>query len=143
MKTIKLIKWTIEVDLKRTVEHYSQDTELCECLYCENYRCVCNSMDSTIVEVFASLGIDPAKPSRLSEFGEIEDGLRLYIANYYIAGKLIEGEYCSDSQWNDSNTARIGNFTFGFREDAEETYPALYLEVEAQIPWVLNMKPKD
>lgn len=45
-------------------------------------------MDSTIVKVFASLGIDPAKPRHLSEFGEIEDGLRLYIGNYYIAGKL-------------------------------------------------------
>lgn len=148
MKRIRLMKWFLEVDLNRTKEHYSKDCELCECLYCENYRDVCRGMEPTIVEIFTALGIDPAMPSHLSEFGEMEDGLRLYIGNYPLVGKLIEGEDCTDSEWNDSNTARIENFTFGFGKDAlygqeEEPYSALHLEVEAQIPWLLNKKPED
>lgn len=50
----------------------------------------------------------------LSEVGETENGLRLYIDYNDIVGKIIEGEYGTDSDWNNPNTIEVENFIFGF-----------------------------
>lgn len=78
----------------------------------------------------------------------MEGGLRLYIGSYHIVGKLVEGEYCKDSEWNDTNTAKVENFTFAFNKELmfvhdELWRPVLQLDFEARIPWVLNEKPED
>lgn len=117
MKQIRMLKWLLEVDVVKTKEFYSKEIELCHCLYCENYMEAFRRFDSSITEVFTMLGINPSKPSHLSEFGEMEDGLRLYIGSYHLVGKLVEGEYCRDSEWNDTNTASIENLTFGFKKE--------------------------
>lgn len=141
MKRISLMKWLLEVDLNKTREFYSKDIELCDCLFCENYMTACMYSDPSVIGLFNVLGINPAKPSHLSEFGEMEDGLRLYIGSYHIVGKLIEGEYSEDSDWNDTNTARIKNVTFGFKKELLFYMTSCY--DLARIPWVLNEKPKD
>ncbi|WP_068672132.1 hypothetical protein [Oceanobacillus sp. Castelsardo] len=148
MKRIKLLNWSLEVDLGKTKEFYEKDIELCNCLYCKNYMEAVKHIDPSIIEVFTTLGINPSKPSHLSEFGEIEDGLRLYIGGYHIVGRLVEGAYCTDSNWNDTNTARINNFTFGFKKEVsfiqdELPRPVLQLDFEARIPWVLNEQTED
>ncbi|MFK4998439.1 hypothetical protein ACI2OX_17275 [Bacillus sp. N9] len=76
----------------------------------------------------------------------MKGGLRLYIGSYHIVGKLVEGEYCTNSEWNDTNTAKNKNFLFGFEKDImflhnDFPHPALQLDFEARIPWVLNEKP--
>jgi hypothetical protein len=53
----------------------------------------CKHIDPSIMAVLTMLGIIPSKPSLLSEFGEMEDGLRLYSGSYHLVGNLIEGEY--------------------------------------------------
>jgi hypothetical protein len=148
VKQIHLMKWLLEVGLQQTEEFYRKEIEMCHCLYCDNYMEACKQMDSSIMEVFTTLGITPSKPSHLSEFGEIEDGSRLYIGSYYLVGKLVEGEYCRDSEWNETTTASIGNFTFGFEKELlfvpdELKPPVLQLDFEARMPWVLNEKPED
>jgi len=148
VKKIHLMKWVLEVDLQQTKEFYLKDLEMCSCLYCENYMEACRQIDSSTMEVFTMLGITPSKPSHLSEFGENEDGLRLYIGSYHVVGKLVEGEYCRDSEWNDTNTASMKNFTFGFKKELlfapnELKTPVLQLDFEARIPWVLNEKPEE
>lgn len=148
MKQIRLMNWLLEVDVNKTKEFYCKNIELCNCLYCENYMEACKHIDSSVMKVFTTLGINPSKPSHLSEFGEMKDGLRLYIGNYHIVGKLVEGEYCTDADWNDTNTARIENFTLGFGKELmfvhdELLRPALQLEFEARIPWVLDEREEE
>jgi hypothetical protein len=148
VKQIRKLKWLLEVDVDKTKDFYSKEIELCSCLYCENYIEACKRIDPSIMAVLTMLGIIPSKPSHLSEFGEMEDGLRLYIGSYHLVGNLIEGEYCRDSEWNDTNTASIKNFTFGFNKELlfapdELQPPVLQLDFEARIPWVLNEKPED
>ncbi len=148
MKKIKLMKWLLEVDVNKTKEFYSKNIELCNCLYCENYMEACKHIDPAIIKLFTMLGINTFQPSHLSEFGEIQDGLRLYIGSYHIVGKLVEGEYCTDADWNDTNTAKIENFTFGLGKELmfvhdELLRPVLQLEFEARIPWVLSKKTED
>lgn len=148
MKRIRLLNWSLEVDVGKTKEFYEKDIELCHCLYCENYIQAIKSIDPLIKELLTMLGINPSKPSHLSEFGEMENGLRLYTGSYHIVGILIEGKHCTDSEWDETNTARIGNFTLGFKKEAmfvhdELPRPVLQLDFETQIPWVLNQKPND
>ncbi|MCG3421018.1 hypothetical protein [Oceanobacillus jordanicus] len=143
MQKLQLEKWLLEVDVGRTREYYKQDQELCNCVDCKNYREACTQMDSQIKDVFETLGIDPTKPDLLSEFGEAEDGLHLYMVHYYLAASLVEGKYCLDSDWTSENTAILGNFTFGFAEvdpSEKDDLPmsGLWLEFESKIPWILH-----
>ena len=148
MKQLRVKKWLLEIDVVKTREFYHKDIELCDCLSCENYMEATKHINTQVLEIFTMLGITPSKPSRLSEYGEMEDGLRLYIGRYHIVGKLVEGEYCTDSEWDETNTARIQNFTFGFNKELmfapnELRGPVLQVDFEANIPWVLNEKPID
>lgn len=148
MKRIRLMNWDLEVDINKTKEYYNKDIELCHCSYCENYMEACKVMDSSILEFITSLGINSLKPIHLSEFGEVEEKVHLYMGCYHIVGVLIEGEYCTDSDWNETNTAKIGNFTLGFNKElmfVQDDYPrpVLQLDFEARIPWVLNEHPGD
>lgn len=148
MVQIQMMKWLVDVDVERTKEFYKKDLELCHCLYCENYMEASKYLERSIIEVFTTLGIPPSKPSHLSEFGEQEDGLRLYNGSYHVVGKLVAGEHCTDTDWNETNTAKIGNFTYGFDQQLMFVpngfpYPVLQLTFEARIPWVLSEKPED
>lgn len=117
MRRINLYKWSIEADVNQTKELYRENIEACECLYCKNYMVMCKRLDSSIIDVFNLLGIQPSLPSNLSEFGKMEDGLHLYMGSYPIVGRIIEGEYCTDSSWNEKNTIAMENFTIGFSKD--------------------------
>lgn len=148
MKQLKVKKWLLEVDVDKTKEFYHKDNELYGCLTCKNYMEASKHLSSPVLEVFSMLGIISSKPSHLSENGEMEDRLHLYIGSYHIVGKLVEGEYCTDSEWVETNTARIQNFTFGFNKELmfvpdELRGPILQLDFEARIPWLLHEKPMD
>ncbi|MBD8069584.1 hypothetical protein [Bacillus sp. PS06] len=147
MKQFQLLNWVVEVDVEKTREFYRNEMEQCDCLYCENYRIACKSIDSSINDVFTSLGIQPAMPSHLSEFGDTE-GLHLYIGHYHIVGHLIEGRYCTDSETDEMNVATIGNFTIWLEKELtfvhdELPRPVLQLAFEVGLPWVLSEKPED
>ncbi|OLS33358.1 hypothetical protein [Bacillus sp. MRMR6] len=148
MDQIRWMNWVVEVDVEQTKDFYTKDMERCHCLYCENYMEASKLLDSSLVKLFFTLGINPSKPSHLSEFGERRDGLRLYVGSYHIVGKLVKGELCTDSEWNDATTAKLDNFTFAFGKDVmflhdEFPHPVLQLEFEARLPWVLNEKPEE
>ena len=135
-------KWLVEVDVDRTKVFYSKDIGFCDCVYWENYMEACKDLDSPLMELFTTLGVIPSKPNHSSEFGELEDGLHLYIGSYHIVVKLVEAVYCSESEWNDTNTARMGNYIFAFARDVTFLndgfpQPVLQLDFEARIPWVL------
>ncbi|QGQ45764.1 hypothetical protein [Metabacillus sediminilitoris] len=59
---------------------------------------------------------------------------------------MLEGELSTSSNWNETNTTQIKNFTFGFSNDLEFIpggfpNPILQLDLAADIPWVLDEKP--
>ncbi|MCZ2258441.1 hypothetical protein [Sporosarcina sp. G11-34] len=67
----------------------------------------------------------------------------MYIGNYHLVGRVLTGELCTMSNWNDTNTVQIKNFTFGFSKELELVpngfqNPVLQLDFEAHIPWVLD-----
>lgn len=104
-------------------------------------------MDIQISNLLLSLGIDPAKPNHLSDLGEAEDGLRLYMGSYHFVGELLAGPSADTQEWNDANTTAIENITFTMNHklsfvDEAMPKPILQLDFETKIPWVLTDKPE-
>ncbi|WP_077620299.1 hypothetical protein [Bacillus sinesaloumensis] len=148
MERIHLMKWLLDVDLTKTRDFYSKEIDLCNCLYCQNYYEACKHLESSVMDPFKTLGMNPLTPSHLSEFGEVEGGFRLYTGSYHIVGTIVDGELCTDSDWNDTNTATLENFTFGFKKELQFVHdemplPVLQMDFEARIPWLLDENPED
>ncbi|GGA78507.1 hypothetical protein [Ornithinibacillus halotolerans] len=148
MQQIEFMKWRLEIDLHKTKEFYHYYNDYCNCIYCLNYMEAVKLLNPNIIEKLTRLGINLHKPIHLSEFGESEEGARLYIGHYHLVGKLVSGEYCTDSEWNDSNSIKVGNFTLGFEKDitlVQQNFPkpVLQLAFETTVPWVLNEKPEN
>jgi hypothetical protein len=146
LQQIRIANWLLEVDIDETREFYNKGIEVCSCLYCNNFEEACKHLDSSVATVFRRLGINPAKPGHLSDYPTMEDGIRNYIGSYHLVGRVLEGELCIMSNWKDTKTVQIKNFTVGFSEDLEFvpkgfTNPVLQLDFEASIPWVLDDKP--
>ena len=148
LQQIIIGKWLVEVDLAMTQEFYSKDREMCNCLYCKNYVEASKVIKTSVSDIFNKLGIVPIKPAELSQFPAAEVRTRLYIGNYHFVGRVLEGELCTRSNFNEMNTFKVENFTFGFSKDLEfvpEGFPSpvLQLSFEANIPWVLKENPND
>ena len=148
LQQIRLANWLLEVDIIKTPEFYKEGINVCSCLYCNNFVDACKHLDSSVADVFNKLGIDPAMPAHLSQFPTEETMTKLYIGNYHLVGRLLEGERSTSSNWNETNTIEIKNFIFGFSEDLEFVpgsfpNPVLQLEIEAEIQWVLDEKPDE
>lgn len=145
VQRVRIAKWLLEVDVDKTREFYNKGIEGCDCLYCNNFAEACKYLDPSVSNVFNKLGIHPAVPGHLSDYPALEDGKRVYMGSYHLAGRVLEGEWCTISTWNDTNTVQIKNFTVGFSKDLELVpkdfpHPILQLEFEAEIPWVLDEK---
>lgn len=146
LQQVRIGKWLIEADVKKSRKFYNKEIELCNCIYCKNYIRACKHLKFSVLDLFNKLGIHPAKPAHLSEFPTDEDGIRLYIGGYFLVGRLLEGELCTDSNFHEINTFTVENFIFGFSKDIQfipEGFPSpvLQLSFEAKIPWILEEKP--
>ncbi|MHA6252528.1 hypothetical protein [Oceanobacillus sp. CAU 1775] len=146
LQQIKLANWLLEVDVEKTREFYDKGIDVCDCLDCKNYVEACKQLDASLTFLFNELGINPSMPAHLSQFPTEEQMTKLYIGNYHLVGNLLAGEWSTSSDWNESNTIKRENFTFGFSRELEfvpEDYPrpVLQLDFEAAIPWVLAEDP--
>jgi hypothetical protein len=143
LQQTRIANWLLEVDVEKTREFYNKGTEMCNCLYCNNFVEACKHWDASVASIFNSTGINPAMPGHLSVYSTMEDGKHDYIGNYHLVGTVLEGELCTTSNWKDTNTVQIKNFTFGFSTELDFVpkgfpTPVLQLEFVANIPWVLE-----
>ncbi|WP_088011329.1 hypothetical protein [Gottfriedia acidiceleris] len=148
LQQIRIGKWLIEVDIDRTREFYNKDMEVCNCLYCKNYLEAIMYFKTTVTDIFEKLGINPIKPAHLSQLPTEVKARRLYLGNYFFVGRVLEGELCTNSNFNKMNTIEIENFIFGFSEELEFLpeglpNPILQISFEANIPWILKENPED
>ncbi|MFF2875028.1 hypothetical protein ACFVR2_01770 [Gottfriedia sp. NPDC057991] len=148
LQQIRIGKWLIEVDIDRTREFYNKDIEVCNCLYCKNYLVATKFFNPTVNDIFEKLGINSVKPAHLSEFPTEVKARRLYLGNYYFVGRVLEGELCTNSNFNKTNTIEIENFIIGFSKELEFLpealpIPVLQLSFKANIPWILEEDPED
>ncbi|MCR8656231.1 hypothetical protein [Paenibacillus endoradicis] len=156
MKQITINKWVIEYDEQRTNDFYKSHyliTEGCSCLNCKNFVKAVEVMPEGIISFLKKLGIDPRK-GEVSAFCENEDDTHLYGGFYHIVGKLISGPDCwiktVENELThavlDSEMYEVDGIIFGFTYGVSLLptnfpEPALQIEFQGNIPWVLSEKP--
>ena len=85
----------MNVDIIKTKEYYHSvdETSLCDCVYCRNYRSRVKSSFPKVAEYLSSLGIDIEKPFETSPLEPDENGMLEYCCCQYIVFGNCEPEY--------------------------------------------------
>ena len=85
----------MNVDMTKTKEYYAaiDNSELCDCSYCRNYRLQIKSAYPEVAEYLASLGVHIQKPFETSPLEPDENGMLEYCGCQYIVFGNCEPEY--------------------------------------------------
>ncbi|MCM3354343.1 hypothetical protein [Bacillus halotolerans] len=135
-QTMRIGDWVIEADVEETRRQYAKDIEdMCECLLCENYREVMKTLPSEKAQMFEDFGLQPSVCTDINEFGQ-EGDRHLYVASYFIVGRILEGkkEWDPDRNWYISfEVPRDDRFIpEGFPK------PVLQLDCVTLLPWIME-----
>lgn len=135
-QTMRIGDWVIEADVEETRRQYAKDIEdMCECLLCENYREVMKTLPREKAQMFEDFGLQPSVCTDINEFGQ-EGDRHLYVASYFIVGRIIEGkkEWDPDRNWYISFELPRGDHFIpeGFPK------PVLQLDCVTLLPWIIE-----
>ncbi|MCY9183415.1 hypothetical protein ACTHPZ_19120 [Bacillus halotolerans] len=135
-QTMRIGDWVIEADVEETRRQYAKDIEdMCECLLCENDREVMKTLPREKAQMFEDFGLQPSVCTDINEFGQ-EGDLHLYVASYFIVGRILEGkkEWDPDRNWYISfEVPRDDRFIpEGFPK------PVLQLDCVTLLPWIME-----
>lgn len=135
-QTMRIGDWVIEADVEETRRQYAKDIEdMCECLLCENDREVMKTLPREKAQMFEDFGLQPSVCTDINEFGQ-EGDRHLYVASYFIVGRIIEGkkEWDPDRNWYISfELPRDDHFIpEGFPK------PVLQLDCVTPLPWIIE-----
>lgn len=85
----------MNVDMAKTKEYYAaiDNSELCDCTYCRNYRLQIKSAYPDVAEYLATWGIDIQKPFETSPLEPDKNGMLEYCCCQYIVFGNCESEY--------------------------------------------------
>lgn len=85
----------MNVDVAKTKEYYAaiDNSELCDCTYCRNYRLQIKSAYPDVAEYLATWGIDIQKPFETSPLEPDKNGMLEYCCCQYIVFGNCESEY--------------------------------------------------
>ncbi|MGR0117973.1 hypothetical protein [Bacillus halotolerans] len=135
-QTMRIGDWVIEADVEETRRQYAKDIEdMCGCLLCENDREVMKTLQREKAQMFEDFGLQPSVCTDINEFGP-EGDRHLYVASYFIVGRIIEGkkEWDPDRNWYISfEVPRYDHFIpEGFPK------PVLQLDCVTLLPWIME-----
>ncbi len=148
--------YSLDIDIQKTRSFYQKANRLsdgCSCPGCRNFEKATEILPDEIKSFFASLGIDSKKPAEAYVNTVNDDGLVLYGGFYHLCGRLLSGESAWVTEkrdekvityWETSKTYSVSkNFHVSFEEDCslvEDGFPepVLQMDIEANIPWVLE-----
>lgn len=135
-QTMRIGDWVIEADVEETRRQYEKDIDdMCECLLCENYREAMKTLPREKAQMLEDFGLQPSVCTDINEFGQ-EGDLHLYVASYFIVGRIIEGkkEWDPDRNWYISFEVPRDNHFIpeGFPK------PVLRLDCVTLLPWIME-----
>ncbi|MEG7283085.1 hypothetical protein [Bacillus sp. 0909A] len=135
-QTMRIGDWVIEADVEETRRQYAKDIEdMCECLLYENDREVMKTLPREKAQMFDDFGLQPSVCTDIHEFGQ-EGDRHLYVASYFIVGRIIEGkkEWDPDRNWYISfEVPRDDHFIpKGFPK------PVLQLDCVTLLSWIME-----
>lgn len=125
----------------------------CQCGGCINYQKAIISSPKEVISFFKSLGMNIQKPTEIYVFCSEDDRTKLlYGGFYHLTGKVITGKsaWCTHDDgsgslwWDRGKTFELSDdFRVSFQSECsllerEFTVPAIQMEVEFHVPWVLD-----
>lgn len=148
MKKIGIMNWLLEVDVEKTAEYYRKEIEICDCSYCQNFASTVLSLEDEQISFFKNLGIMPEKPVMLSHFPTEADNNHQYIGFYHVVGRILTGETCTMTNWQDHHTYTLDKFAFCLSKENNQVpesflEPVFQLNFETEIPWILEESGED
>ena len=83
----------MKADVKATQKYYEQidDTQLCDCTECQNYRAKISGAYPDVSQYLKSLGADIEKPFDSSSYDRDSNEIISYFGQYIIFGTCSEG----------------------------------------------------
>ena len=151
-------QFEIDVDVNRTREFYKKMENVskgCNCTGCRNFEKAVDFLPGNVIGFFDTLGIDMKKITEVFVNTTNPDGTVFYGGFYHLCGKLLKGgsawieeptntENANLFHWEQSNSYSLckdfyvsfGNVNALVEKDFPK--PVLTLDIQANIPWVLN-----
>ena len=133
--------FTLDIYIEQTKNYYATApliSKTCTCNACRNYEKAVDFFPKEVISFFSQFGIDMKKAvSEVYSLYAPEEDSVLYGGWYHVCGKIIAGK----NSW-----VKISeNFKICFHEkcdllDDKFPLPAIQLDIEAVIPWVLAEK---
>ncbi len=149
--------YVLDIDTQKTRSFYQKAALVsagCSCPGCRNFEKAFGTLPDEIKSFLDALGIDGKKPAEVYTNSVNADGLVSYGGFYHLCGRLLHGESAwvavkrekkaIVSYWDTSKTYAVSkDFHVSFVEDCslvEDGFPepVLQMEIEANIPWVLE-----
>lgn len=147
--------YELEIDVATTRAIYQKlgfVSEGCTCDGCRNFWEAVVLASKQVVSFFNLIGVDIQKPREVYVNISEDDGQRLFYGGFYrLCGKVIDGNSawtpCGDMttfSWDKSKTYEImPGFNVSFQSQCvsledEFSMPAIQMEIEFHIPWVLE-----
>lgn len=137
--------YRIDVDVERTRQWYETEplvSQCCDCDGCVNYERAADVFPESVKSFFTALGADVKKPIEVYVNCTNKDGTLWYGGWYHLCGTLLDD---GEDIWRVAEGTPLGlrgfQIFFKGRTDlVQETCPRpiLQMEVEADIPWVLE-----
>ncbi len=150
--------YVLDVDVERTREFYARDDRWqCDCQNCRNYDKAILTAPETVLAFLQSLGIDPRKPAEVFNVTGMqeEDGTIWYNGWCHVCGTLVEcPENMTETVSENGSRSLSYRWEFGYRPDPDYPFmllpvreitllpegfptPAVELEIDTRLPWVL------
>lgn len=136
----------VDVDVERTRQWYKTEptvSQRCDCDGCVNFDRSADLFPESVKSFFTALGADVKKPCEVYVNCADRDGTRLWYGGWWhLCGKLLSVQ---KEDWSVGEGGPFGprGFRFWFREECvclpeDFPQPTFELELDADIPWVLE-----
>ena len=143
--------YQLDIDADRTRHFYSdQNYEFCTCSGCRNFSEAYPMIPDVVQQFFQQFGIDIGKPAEITPVFSSDGNLTYYDGFYHICGTILKGKdpwikiaertFQLDDQYALKLTEHFKVF---FVEkcamvDKDFPAPAIQMEIQCYIPWVLD-----
>ena len=150
--------YVLDIDIDRTREFYARDGRWqCDCQDCRNYDKAILAAPDVVLDFLRSLGIDPRKPAEVFNVTGVqeEDGTIWYNGWFHVCGTLVEcPETVIETLHENGSRSLSYRWNLAYRPDPDYPFellpvreidllpedfpaPAVELEIDARLPWVL------
>lgn len=156
--------YVLDIDVDRTRDFYARDDRWqCDCRDCQNYDKAILTAPEAVLDFLRNLGIDPLKPAEIFNVtGTLEeDGTIWYNGWFHVCGTLVESSETVNETMHENGSRSLSyRWELGYRPDPDYPFvllptreisllpegfptPALELEIDTHLPWVLPISYED